>query len=134
MDTKKFQQFLNLTIGQKEISLAIARNESELKEFQEIFKKENFIESKSAIQLAQNIKNNKRNFLVLGSDIKPEYDFIVQYPTGQIEFFDHDTMQPTVYSVEYQDTGIIFLTTDEILKNISINYNILERVGLTYRI
>ena len=134
MDTKKFKQFLNLTIGQKEVSLVIARNESELKEFQEILKKEKILESKSAAELARNIKDNKRNFLMLGSDIKPEYDFIVQYPTGQIEFFDHNTMQPTVYSVEHQDAGIIFLATDEILKNISINYNILERVGLTYRI
>ncbi len=133
MDKKNFQQFLNLTIGQKEVSLAIARNVSELKEFQEILEKEKFIESKSAAELAQNIKDNMRNFLVLGSDIKPEYDFIVQYPTGQIEFFDHEAMQPTVYSVEHQDTGIIFLVADEVLKNISINYNILERVGLTYR-
>lgn len=133
INQKKFEEFLKFTSGQKEISLAIAQSEAELKEFQKVFINQDFKLSQDVFELLKNAKENPKNILVIkDKDIKSEYDFLVQYPTGQVELFDHEKMQPISYLPNYQNVSIVFLVTEEILQKLKY-YDILSNIGITYR-
>jgi hypothetical protein len=65
---------------------------------------------------------------------KELYDFILQYPTGQIEIFDKDKFQSKSISPLYRDVSIVVLTTKQTLMNMQKKgYKLLENVGITYQ-
>jgi hypothetical protein len=135
---QQFFRFLSLTSPQKEVSLAMARDEAELEEFQEILNQQGFRQSKNAFELQEGAKTPSKSYLLLDylskKDLKDAYDFCVQYPTGSVELFNRKQMQSVVVSPNYQNTTVIFLAKKEIIfKMQKQGLNILAAVGLTYQ-
>ncbi|MCL5795650.1 MAG: hypothetical protein M1338_04845 [Patescibacteria group bacterium] len=132
---QKFIEFLNFTSSQKEISLGIAKDETELRKLQNILIKNNFKKSNDIFELMSLIKNPHKNYLVLDKNFdKNIYDFLIQYPTGQIEIFNSEKMKSEISSLDYRNSAIIFLVTRENLSYIQKKeFDILPNIGLTYQ-
>src|SRR3989344_6058627 len=90
--------FLNHTVSQKEVSVIIAKDNNEQHLFQEELDREGF---RQAIDVSEIIKRNKAlskvYFMVRDKFPKDIYDFLLQYPTGQVEIFDKSTMSSKTY-------------------------------------
>ena len=133
-----FNQFLSRSHQAKEVSLAIAQDEKELKQFQEILDKKNFKQANNIFELLDNIKSNPINYFIAAKEHvkskKEIYDFIIQYPTGQIEIFNPATMQSQIANPDYQKlTTIILITKEDLAEFRKENFDILSNVGLTYQ-
>ena len=65
---------------------------------------------------------------------KDFYDFLVQYPTGQIEIFDNSTMESKTISPDYANSCKIFLVLKEDLNKLQEKgWDILANTGLAYQ-
>lgn len=131
----KFTNFLKYTSSQKEVSLVVAKNEAELKEFEEILDKHRYKKAVHVSQLLLNIDSPSKIYFHINSEIPKElYDFVLQYPTGQVEIFDTKKMSSAISIPTYQDVSIILLVTKERLLQIQKGeLQILSMVGLTYQ-
>lgn len=131
-----FNDFLCHTFSQKDTSLIIAEDDTELNNFQAILLKQGFRQVSGVYQLLTNITFPNKVFFILNENLaKDVYDFIVQYPTGQIEIFDKDRMNGKITRPSYEDVSVIFITTKENLGKIrKEGYNLLSNVGMTYQI
>jgi len=134
-NAQKFNEFLNKTPGQKEISLVIAKNNEEINSFTKEFNIKNYTQSKDPSELLENIKKSAKTYYLINENIdKNIYDILIQFPTGQIEIFDKNSMKSEVICPKYDNLNIIFLTEEKILNNIQKKkFDILSNVGLTYR-
>lgn len=125
------EEFLPVAIGAKEVSLVVAKDNSELLKFVGVIKKSGFVQSENVNDLTQNLKIF---FIVDKSIDKDIYDFIVQYPSGQIEIFDKNIMQSKVYSPDYANSAFIILVTEDNLNLFNINgLNLLSVLGPALR-
>ncbi len=131
----KLTNFLKYAAFQKEVSLIIAKNEEELKEFEEILDKNHFKKASHVSQLLLYIDSPSKLYFHINSNLPKElYDFILQYPTGQVEIFDKNKMSSTVTTPSYSDVSVILLITKEKLSQIQNGeLEILSHVGLTYQ-
>lgn len=130
-----FLDYLKFTNSQKEVSLAIAKDDTELRELKEILESKNYKQATEVSQLMLYIDSPCKLYFVVFDQIpKDLYDFIVQYPTGQVEIFDGEKMKSQVATPSYHDVSIIILLTIETLSKIQKeNFSILENVGITYQ-
>ena len=65
---------------------------------------------------------------------KNVYDFITQYPSGQIQLFDKQTMKPQFVEPIHTGVSVILLMTEETLKENELEgYTLMDKVGLVYR-
>ena len=131
----KLTNFLKYTPSQKEVSLVIAKNEEELKEFEEILDKHHYKKAIHVSQLLLYIDSPSKLYFHINSEMPKElYDFVLQYPTGQVEIFDTRKMSSTTVTPVYNDVSIILLITKERLSQIQKGeLQILSNVGLTYQ-
>lgn len=137
-NTKQFNQFLSRAPQAKEVSLAIAEDEKELKQFQEILDKKKFYQANNIFELLESIKGSGDHYLVIDEKTiktkKEIYGFIIQYPTGQIEIFNPKIMQSQIASPDYQKLATIILITKKASQDFQKeNFDILSAVGLTYQ-
>ena len=130
-----FQDFLNYTLSQREVALVIAANDGEASEFEAELNAGGFGDAGDIFVLLECVKSVGKHYLILTpTNFKPAYDFAVQYPTGQVEIFNHQTMKPEVVSPEYQNSAVIFLITKDNLSAMqNRGLNILDKAGLTYQ-
>lgn len=130
-----FSDFINRTPSQREVSLIVAKDDQELTTFQTILQNRGFRQTVGVHQLLTNITFPSKVFCIVNSSLPKEvYDFIVQYPTGQIEMFDKDRMIGKVTKPSYEDVSVVFILTKENLSNVQKNgYRLLENVGITYQ-
>jgi len=135
MIKQKFSTFLDDALSQKEVSFIIAEHENELSQFQRWLDDKGYQGVEGATKLLSMAKHNKKLYLTLDSeDAKNDYDFAVQYPTGQVELFDPKAMKGMTEIVEYKDRSVIFLVTKHHLSQIEKqNYNFLSIVGIAFR-
>ncbi|MGH2612540.1 MAG: hypothetical protein ACRDFB_05770, partial [Rhabdochlamydiaceae bacterium] len=73
-------------------------------------------------------------FVIRSSLSKDIYDFIAQYPTGQIELFDKERMKQILLTPIYHNSAVIVLLTKETLHNIqSAGQQLTSIAGLAYQ-
>lgn len=135
MGQNNFADFLNYTPSQKEVSLVIAQDESELKDFVEILESQGYRQAIDTSELFKNIESPSKAFFIIRDKLhKDIYDFIVQYPTGQIEIFDKQSMKSRNVVPAYEGISMVFLITKQALKHVQESgFQILESVGITYQ-
>ena len=87
--TNTFEDFLKYASSQKEVSLALAKDETELAEFIKALETHQFRQAVDYSDLFKHITQPGKVFVVVKDSLpKDMYDFIVQYPTGQVEIYD----------------------------------------------
>ena len=65
---------------------------------------------------------------------KDVYDFIVQYPTGQVEIFDNTAMKSNTFSPNHTNSCVVILVLKEDLSKIQEKgWDILSLCGVTYQ-
>jgi hypothetical protein len=130
-----FSDFIRFTSSQKEISLIIAKDEVELASFVKTLKDKDFKQTLEALDLFKYITTPSKVFFVIQKTLsKDMYDFMVQYPTGQVEIYDKFNLKSQTVIPIYKNVSVIFIITKETLKKIQESgFHILEQVGITYQ-
>lgn len=109
------EEFLSIMIGSREVGLAIAKNEAEISDFAKSMDRFDFKRSENIFDLFKSPKT----YLVINENIdKDVYDFIVQYPTGQVEIFNKKLMQSQTLSPDYKNSAIVLLVEKNNLNKI----------------
>ncbi len=115
--------------------MVIAANEQETARFKIVLDGAGFSDAGDIFSLLERVASANKTYLVLSqTNFKLAYDFVAQYPTGQIEIFNPQTMKSEIAAPNYQNSAVVFLITKE---NLSAMQNsglkILGKVGLTYQ-
>lgn len=131
-DTLK--EFLQKINSQKEVSLIIAKDS----EFEEVVKTLRSLEFKDVTHIAdllKEIEKPSKPSLCLQKEFPKEiYNFITQYPTGQIEIYDNHNTEPYVATPVYKGVSIIIVTDPSALDSAKdLGFSVLNTVGLIYR-
>lgn len=123
--------FIHAVFGSKEIGLIIAEDESEQEGFAASLDGMGFVRSKNAGDLVKFPKT----YLILEEEMDRDvYNFLVQYPTGQIQMFDSKTMRSKVMAPDYNlSTAVIMVTKSNILKLRAKGYEALSLAGPAYQ-
>lgn len=131
----KFTDFLKHSLSQKEISLAIAKDDQELNQFQESLHDAGFKKAYDIPEILNDMKENSKVYYFIDEKFpKALYDLIIQYPTGQVEIFDVHSMKSTVVTPTYDKSAIILLVTKDTLAYFQTKgYSILQHVGIAYQ-
>ncbi len=135
MENQSLISFLKRTVSQEEASLLVARDKKELDIFEKELKKNSFSKVKDAFTLAKKIESEGR-FYVRFDSILPKdfYDFLMQYPTRQVELFHGGKMKSLVVTPRYEGVSIIVITTREALANTEKSGLIVRRsIGMVYQ-
>jgi len=130
-ENKEFIDFLKVAFGQKEVVLIMAKNIDELSDFSRIMNDEGFKRSDNILD----ILNSPKMYLSVDENMnKDVYDFVVQYPTGQVEIFDNTAMKSSTFSPDNANGCVVFLVLKEDLGKIQEKgWNILSLCGPTYQ-
>jgi len=109
------EEFLSVMIGSREVGLVIAKNEAEISSLTKAMDRSDFKRSENISDLLK----SPQTYLVADENIdKDVYDFIVQYPTGQVEIFDKKLMQSQTLSPDYKNSAIVLLVEKNNLNKI----------------
>ncbi len=130
-ENKEFTDFLKVALGQKEVGLIMAKNTDELSDFSRIMDDEGFKRSDNILDLL----NSPKMYLLVDENMnKNVYDFVVQYPTGQVEIFDNTAMKSNTFSPDHANSCVVFLVLKEDLSKISEKgWDILSICGPAYQ-
>ena len=132
----QLKKFLQVVAGQKEVALVIAENDLDLQELQQSLKKSGFTKVDRTTELLNRMdKPGKLLFTFSGTINKSVYDFITQYPTGQVEIFDSANMQSQVTVPDYKKLSVIVLITKPNLVALeNEGYSIRLNTGVAYQV
>jgi hypothetical protein len=135
MATAKLEEFVAVSLGQKEVSLCIAKDASEVAALEKNLVKQGFTRFESPLHLASGLVNAPKAYAIIGAgDEKDAYDFVAQYPTGQIELFEPVRLQTIVTKPRYAESAVAFVIPSEILRNMQTSgKDILSAAGLVFR-
>lgn len=133
--TQALPHYLKRLSGSKEAGLVVAKDAAELARLKQQLDKEKFREVLTVPHLLERIQDGRKNYLVVDAkNAKDIYDTAVQYPTGQIEWFDRDHMSSKVATPAYGTARVLFLATQRTLMAAEHTGLPLRTVcGLTYR-
>jgi hypothetical protein len=133
---KSFTDFLKHTLSRKEISLAIAKDDVEFQELIKNLEENGFRQAIDASDLFKHITNPSSKIFFAAKESLPKdmYDFIIQYPTGQIEIYDQFNLKSKLVIPVYDRVSVVFLITKEALKKSQeLGLQILGQVGIAYQ-
>ena len=135
INKEEFQKFLEYTLSQRDISLVIAKDDTELKKFVTEMKEIGYKYLKDIWEIMDFAGTEGKGCFAMNETLEKElYDFIVQYPTGQVEIWDQAKNDFRVVSPKYEGVSLVFLITKQDLENIKRQgFEILSKVGLTYQ-
>jgi len=126
------EEFLSVIIGSREVGLVIAQNEAEISSFAKAMDRFDFKRSENISDL---FKSPKTYLVADGNLDKDVYDFIVQYPTGQVEIFDKKLMQSQMLSPDYKNSAIVLLVDKKNLNKIQEKgFDILGVAGPAFQV
>ena len=133
--TNTLDDFLKFALSQKDVSLAIAKDDSELTEIMTNLEEKGFRQAVDTSDLFKQITQPSKSFFVAKENLlKDMYDFVVQYPTGQVEIYDKFNLKSQTVVPIYKDVIVILLMTKEVLKKTQeAGFTLLEKVGITYQ-
>ena len=130
--TDTLSDFLRVAGGLREISLAIAKDEAEISSFAKAMDRFDFKRLPSILEY-QNANHSWYVVIDGQSQYKGVYDFICQYPLTIVSLYDAKNSKAVTINPDYKKS-IVFLTTEEILKDIQkTGFDLLGRVGPVYR-
>jgi len=133
---KSFTDFLKHAPSQKEVSLAITKDKTELQELVKSLEKDGFRQATDVLDLFKRIAKPSSKVFFVAKELLPKdvYDFMIQYPTGQIEIYDKFNLKSKLVTPVYDGVSVIFVMTKKSLrKSQELGYRILEQVGITYQ-
>lgn len=135
MNSKKIVDFLNHTGSQKEVALIIAKDDDEARSFQDELDKADFRQSVDVLELIKRNKSQTKSYYIVRGKLPKEvYDFVLQYPTGQVEIFDNARMSSTTFNPTYKDTAVVLVITREALaRTRKEGFQLLEYAGMAYQ-
>lgn len=130
-----FKQFLEDATAQKELPLALAKDNEEFVHFHDLMTEQGFVGSDKIFDVIKQLESKKKIYFVINQhNIKIAYDFILQYPTGQVNLLNKEDMSNISYSPKYNSHSLVLLTTDEFISHLQKNsLNFLENIGMVYR-
>lgn len=134
---QSFIDFLEKTVGQNEVALVIADGSQEISQFEAVLSGEGFKMVRNIHDLIEMIEetSSRRKIVYISPDhgnIKNLYDFVIQYPTGQVEISDSKTPQSKVIFPNYPNLSVVVLVLKEELQKFELaNFSFLQHVGLT---
>lgn len=107
------EEFFSVIVGAKEPSIMLAKNDDERTRFAKALYDRGFAQSKTVGDLFQ----LSRTFLIITDGLdKTVYDFLVQYPTGQVQIFNKATMQSQTMSPNYAQSSIVIIVNNETVR------------------
>lgn len=125
-------KFINYSVSQKEVSLIIAKNEEEIQETIKTLTDVGYSRVLDIKEVFKLIIRPAKFLIVLNNDFSKDiYDFVVQYPTGQVEIYDKEKLKSETVVPVYKDVSIILIADKKTIEKSKLP--ILEKVGLTYR-
>lgn len=135
MKKNNFLQFIQDSLSQKEICLAIVKNKQRVEEYKQKLKSQGFKEINKPLDVLEEIDKQAKIFIEPKIDNQKDlYDLILQYPTGQVELMDKKSFTKKTVSPKYDGSAIIILTTDKLFDNFKKNnLNLMPYLGLTFR-
>lgn len=135
MNEGKVIQFLKESVSQKEVSLIVARDNDEFKIFHSFLLRHGYSGSDDAFEALAGANHHNKVCLIFNHhNGKILYDFVLQYPTGQVNLLDNNKMKNLSFSPKYEDHSIILLTTEGYLTHLTKNdLNFLSITGMVYR-
>lgn len=136
MSTSAITDFLTYALGQKEVSLVIAKDEEELASLKRELDVLGFAPVNTPLEfsIASDQPGKTYGILADTSHAKDYYDFSVQYPTGQVEMWNHSTMQPQVSTPRYEGVALVLLMTKATLVSAQKNgMDFLASTGIVYQ-
>lgn len=108
----------------------IAKSKAELLAFEEDVKKMGYKKTEKVADFF----SSRNTYFIADNMAKDFYDFIVQYPTGQVEFFNKKTMQSETFTPDYKNSAIVFLVEKNNLNNLqSQGFDLLSKAGPAFR-
>ncbi len=127
--SQPFNDFLEIASG-REVALAVAKDENELGEFIKSLNELGFKEGR----IVSDLLGHSKSFIIAREDMgKDIYDFVVQYPTGQVEVFNRDGMKSETFSPDYKNKTVL-LVDEKVLNNLSgKGFDLLSVAGPAYR-
>lgn len=138
VNKSEFNEFLEVASSSKEVPIIIADTEAQLHEFRNLLNQAGYKEQESVYHLIQTVQQPSKSFLILDGHheyiLKQAYDFVVQYPTGQVEVSDQVTMQKAVFTPNYEESACVLLVTQKELQEIeSTGLAFLAKTGAAYQ-
>ena len=125
-------KFIEYSVSQKEVSLIITKDKEEIQRAAKILIELDYHEEINVSDMVKIVSQPSKFFIILKDDFsKDVYDFVVQYPTGQVEIYDKVNLKSQTVTPAYKDVSIIIVADEETIKK--SKFPILEKVGLTYR-
>ncbi len=123
--------FLSIVLGSKEVGLILAKDKSEFTDFMQKLEQTGFRQA----QKMTDITKIARVYFALDEVVNKEvYDFVVQYPSGQVELFDKQLMQSTVFSPDYKNSAVVLLVyKDSLIKFKEQGFDILTVAGPAFQ-
>ena len=129
-----FYDFIDHSSSQKEVSLIIAQDEKEQSDFITSLQRKDFRQVHDIYEMLTNITFPSKVFFVVKGNLSKEiYDFILQYPTGQIETFDSERMKNKVTIPSYESSILFIITKENLAKVQKESMRLLENVGIAYQ-
>ena len=130
-----FTDFLKYAKSRKEVSLVMYNDEIELENTKIILRDNDYRQIDNLSELLNCVTQTSKVFLVVENDFSKDlYDFIVQYPSGQIEIYDKSSLKSQIVTPIYSDVSVILVIKKEILqKTQTSGLKILENIGLSYQ-
>jgi site-specific DNA-adenine methylase len=125
--------FLKYTESQKEASLIIAKDNEDFLDIINVLKNNNYQQVNDLLDLFDYITKPSKVFLTIEEDFSKElYDFIIQYPTGQIQIYNN--LRSQIITPIYNQVAVILVVKKEILQKAQASgLKILENIGLSYQ-
>ena len=128
--TITFQEFLAVTPGSKEVGLVIAKNEKEIRDFSHSLDEAGFEQAAGVFDLFRLPKA----YMTINEDAgKDIYDFVVQYPTGQVEIFDKERMRSEMLSPDYSRSVVLLVEKGALNKLQAKGFDLLTAVGPAFK-
>lgn len=132
---KSFSDFLRYTLSSREVSLTVAKDNAEQQHFIQILEKEGFKKASKVSDLLEDALHPSKAYLVAGETLRKDlYDFIVQYPTAQIEIFNKEAMKSKTVIPQYKNTSIVLVITKDHLSQVQKHgFDVLSHIGMAYQ-
>jgi hypothetical protein len=125
------EDFIKKVAGGREAGIAIAKDAEEAEIFSRRMREQGLQKAENVFDL---LRCPKAYFAVSEDSAKDTYDFLLQYPTGQVEIFDKASMHSEVLSPDYERSAIVILIEKNLLAKIEAKgFNLLSAAGPAYQ-
>jgi len=131
-----FITFLEHILSSRDVSLAIAPDGESLKELIDLALAHGITQCNNAYEMVRKFENPDFDlFVVLDTNLpKPLYDLVAQYPTGQVQLNDPETLKPIVANPRRENNAALIIAEKKVINAAqAAGFNFLQHVGLCWQ-